>query len=286
MRRIFARLGVFILTNQVVKSHIAIVTGAVGGMGSACVKALLADGWRNFILCDMDESRLTDACENLIQAGASAQFLTGDVSAADWPSQLMDLLGEQKIGTLVHTAGLSPNMAGPERIFEVNLDACYRLLDAAIEHVAQGSSVILYSSNSSYMPIIAEADAAFEQPLGADLTVPLRHYAPVSEAAYPMSKRGVRTLTRHRAKDFGSRGCRLLSLSPGAIDTAMVRLELESSERARAMIERSAMGRLGLAEEVAGVTTYLASPAAAYIAGCDILVDGGQLAGIGLGGKS
>lgn len=271
------------MRNQLHETHFAIITGATGGMGSACVDALLKDGWKNFILCDVDVNRLGDLAKQLKTSNASARLIVGDISANDWPQRLITALEGGSIGTLVHTAGLSPNMAGPDRIFEVNLDACYHLLDAALAHVSDGSSIILYSSNSSYMPISAEADPQFDKLLGEELSAPLRHYAPVSEAAYPMSKRGVRALARHRAKEFGLKGCRLLSLSPGAIDTAMVQLELESSERARAMIDHSAKGRLGLADEVAAVTAFLASPAAAYIAGCDILVDGGQLSGIGLG---
>jgi NAD(P)-dependent dehydrogenase (short-subunit alcohol dehydrogenase family) len=90
-------------------------------------------------------------------------------------------------------------------------------------------------------------------------------------------------LVKREAKAFGMRGARLVSLSPGATDTNMFRFEEQISTAGVvvSMLERAAVSRLGRPEEIASVAAFLCSPAASFIAGTDILVDGGQVAGMG-----
>ncbi len=71
-----------------------------------------------------------------------------------------------------------------------------------------------------------------------------------------------------------------MSLSPGLIDTAMGRLENDAMDNFAAMHSRIALGRLGRPEDIANTALFLVSENAAYITGCDILVDGGFVASL------
>ncbi len=259
----------------------AIVTGASGGMGVAAAARLFAAGWKQLLLCDVDESRLEAVAEPLRKQGARVTVLAGDIAAPDYAERLLASLDDKPIGALIHTAGLSPGMAEPERILEVNLDATVRLVDTVRDRMAEGAAAVLFASNSSYFPLPEEAAAPFNEPLPAGGAVSLAHLASTSAMAYPLSKQGVRALVKREAKSFGQRGARLVSLSPGLIDTPMGRAEMEHSKVTSTMIEKSALERPGRPDEIAAVAVFLCSPAASLITGCDILVDGGQVAGMG-----
>jgi NAD(P)-dependent dehydrogenase (short-subunit alcohol dehydrogenase family) len=93
-------------------------------------------------------------------------------------------------------------------------------------------------------------------------------------AAYAASKAGVLAVTKVAALEYGPRGVRVNAILPGFIDTEMNRAKL-TPER-RAAIERSApLGRVGLPEEIAQVTSFLLSAESSYISGDLIAVDGG-----------
>jgi len=104
--------------------------------------------------------------------------------------------------------------------------------------------------------------------------------------AYGLSKYGVQQLVIARAGDFGRRGARLVSLSPGIIETPMAAAEMEAhTEAMQAIIGMTPVGaRRGRPEEVGAVAAFLCSPEASFISGSDVLVDGGstgQLLGAG-----
>lgn len=260
---------------------VAVVTGAAGGMGSAAARGLVDAGWRELLLCDLDPGRLDFVAGPLREAGAEVAALAADIADAAFPARLLEVLAGRSIAAMIHTAGISPNMGSPERILAVNLDATARLVETIRGCMAQGSAAVLFASNSAYFPMPPEAAAAFIQPLPADGAVALAHFAPSPELAYPLSKLGVRALVKREAKSFGVRGARLVSMSPGAIDTPMTRGELPNSEVARRMVETSASGRMGRAEELAAVAVFLCSPAASFVTGVDWLVDGGHTAAMG-----
>jgi NAD(P)-dependent dehydrogenase (short-subunit alcohol dehydrogenase family) len=259
----------------------AVVTGAAGGMGSAVARLLAEAGWPELLLCDVDASRLEALAAPLRVAGAKVDVLAGDIAAASFPTELLRALGGRAVAALVHTAGLSPTMAGPERILAVNLDATVAIVDTVRPRMAEGAAAVLFASNSTYFPMPPEAAAAFNRPLPAEGSSALAHLAPTPVAAYPLSKIGVRALVKREARSFGERGARLVSLSPGIIDTPMSRDEFKKSDFMRRMIEAAAVPRMGRPEEVAAVAVFLCSPAASFVTGVEILVDGGEMAGMG-----
>ncbi len=258
-----------------------VITGAAGGMGRASALRFAAPG-RHLVLCELSEESLGEVAEIARSRGARVTTVGGDVSDMGYPAQVLECLGEEPIGVLVHTAGLSPTMGNAERILEVNLFATRRLVEAVRPRMTRGGSAVLISSCSAYMI----PPGAFAAPLKAWLEssdpAPIASAAPSPEAAYPASKRGVIDLVAHEAQGFGAAGARINSIAPGFIDTAMGRAEMKVSARMVEMIDQVPLGRLGEADEIAAVVEFLCSPAASYVTGCDIKVDGGILGRMGL----
>ena len=92
-----------------------------------------------------------------------------------------------------------------------------------------------------------------------------------------MSKHGVRALTETLAAEWAARGVRVNAIAPGFFMTDLNRDVMSDERKARAMA-RIPAGRFGEVDELAGAAVYLASPAAAYVTGATIAVDGGFLA--------
>lgn len=94
--------------------------------------------------------------------------------------------------------------------------------------------------------------------------------------AYAVSKNFVRWYCTSQAARFGSRGGRILSVSPGSIDTPMGRLEEQTGSGA--MLEFAALKRFGRPDEIAELLAYCISDRASYLTGVDIICDGGVMA--------
>ena len=99
-----------------------------------------------------------------------------------------------------------------------------------------------------------------------------------SGMAYSVAKRGVYLWTKYVAHEFGAKGCRVASISPGIIATPMGKQEYEQQPVMKMLVEKSALPRQAHPDELAAVAVFLCSPAASFITGTDILVDGGSLA--------
>jgi len=260
---------------------VTVITGAAGGMGLPAARRLAVAG-RRLILSDMRQDRLEAAAAELAGTGARIELLAGDVSAPDYPARLLAMLGDDPLGALIHTAGLSPTMADAGKILEVNLFATRRLVAAVRPKLVAGSSVVLISSCSAYMVPRGSFDGLLAAWIESDDPQGLLNVGASPEVAYPLSKCGVIALVAHEAAAFGQAGARIASIAPGFIDTEMGRQEEQSSAQMRAMITRVPLARLGRGDEIASVAQFLCSAGASYVTGCDIKVDGGILAALGM----
>ncbi|HEX7856323.1 MAG TPA: SDR family oxidoreductase [Sphingobium sp.] len=255
-------------------NRIAVVTGAASGMGEATAQLLHEAGWQ-LLLCDLSESRLRESAAAYAKP-EEVSFIAGDIATSDFLTAFNAAIDGREIGAMVHCAGISPTMGSPERILEVNLAATMRLADAALPHMAADSAVVLFASSSGHMmgTVFDERiDAADTQ----DKVAALLEICPNEGVAYGVSKRGVILLAKREAPRFGAKGVRLVSLSPGIIDTPMGRQEMENSPIMQTLVERSALPRSAKPREVGTVARFLCSCDASFITGTDILVDGGSL---------
>ncbi len=255
-----------------------IVTGAAGGMGAAIAKAF-ADLGQPLILCDIHAGPL-EAVASALSTQVPVAVVTGDVTQSNYPAQIEAALGSRKIAALAHAAGVSPSMADGHRVFEINFTATKTLVEALLPHMAVGGTAILIASNSGQLIARPLFDRALKKVLQGGSSIILKMMLRNSRAAYPMSKRAIQLYVPAMSPAFGKIGARIVSLSPGIIDTKMGRLEQSAGPEMDKMIAVTPLERMGESHEIASVVTFLASPAASYITGTDILVDGGTVAGI------
>lgn len=259
---------------------VGIVTGATGGMGAASAARLAAQGWP-LILCDLHQAPLEEQAAAFRARGVQAEILAGDIADKAFPTRLIAALAGRPIGALIHTAGVSPTMADAKRIFEINYDASMRLVEAVRPQMAKGACAVLISSSSAHLVVSPEIDEALRALKPGQDSSSLFKFATQPQLSYPISKRALIFLVAREAAAFGERGARIVSISPGLIDTKMGRAEQAASPQMDAMLAATPLKRYGVADEIASAAAFLCSPDASYITGCDIRVDGGTLAALG-----
>jgi NAD(P)-dependent dehydrogenase (short-subunit alcohol dehydrogenase family) len=265
------------MTAQDPKTGVAIVTGAASGMGLSCAAQLADQGWP-LILCDLNADRLGAAAASLRSGERRVDTLAGDISHGGFCDRLIALLADRPIGALIHAAGLSPTMADGKRIFEVNYDATARLVEAVRPRMAQGACAVLIASSAGHMMNSPEIDAALDAITpGQESAAVFPQFVGNSGAAYSVSKRGVHRMIKNQAAPFGARKARIVSISPGLINTPMGRTEAKDSPQMTMMLEQTPLGRYGTSDEIASVAVFLCSPGASFVSGIDVLVDGGVM---------
>ena len=260
-----------------------LVTGAAGGIGLACARALAGVG--TLLLQDLDLSRLASAEQTLASEGIKAQTIGGDLCDPAHLAALAKAVARAGgLRALAHTAGVSPTMADAKRVFEVDLVATVRLVDALVPELLPGAAAVLIASQAGHMIAAAatpEIDAILDAPLAPDAHARLVALCgPLASApggAYGLAKRGVHRLAVARAAAFGAAGARIVSLSPGIIDTGMGRAERAAHAATDVIVAKTPAGqRLGRPEEIASVVAFVCSDAASFVTGVDWLVDGGS----------
>lgn len=246
-------LDQFLLTDRV-----AIVTGASSGLGVAFARAL-SDTGASVVLGARRTDRLAEVAASITQSGGRAISVPVDVTDPDSCAALAGaaLAEYGRIDVLVNNAGVGTAVPAsretPEQfraVVDVNLHGSYWMAQACGRHMEPGSSIVNIAS------VLAITTAGLPQ------------------AAYSASKAGLMGLTRDLASQWtGRKGIRVNAIAPGYFPTEMTSQYTEdylASMRSRMLIPR--MGRL---EECAATLVWLASPAASYVTGQTIVVDGG-----------
>lgn len=257
-----------------------VITGAAGGMGEKIAETLGGDD--SILLVDINEKALQETKKALNSEGVTEiETTTVDISNLREIRELRKMaesMGE--LDSLIHTAGLSPTMSSAKRIIEVNLVGTAHLLDEFLELASEGSVAVCFSSMGGYfVPREGPHADLLRKPLASDSIDQLSQFIGDDPgAAYAFSKLGVRLVVEDQSKNWAQNGGRILSLSPGIIDTPMGRQEADQQAEMKRILEQSALRRKGEPEEIASVVEFLVSDAASYMTGTDVLVDGGAVA--------
>lgn len=252
----------------------AVVIGAASGMGEA-VATLFAEEGRRVILADRSAPRLEALARKL-----GAEAVACDITETASVEHLAETAGDTS--ALVVTAGLSPTMGTFDQIMEVNLIGTARVLRVFEPKVGRGSAVVCFASIAAHMAGAPgpELLAAVDDTDHPELVARVKAAAGSDDpgGAYTYSKLGVLRLARRTGAAWGHRGARVYSLCPGIIDTPMGKREYDAQPFMAEMIKMTPLERQGKASEIASVVGFLCSDGASYMAGCDVLVDGGFVA--------
>jgi NAD(P)-dependent dehydrogenase (short-subunit alcohol dehydrogenase family) len=258
-----------------------VVTGA-GGMGEAIARRIGTG--RSIILADFDETQLHAAVARLEALGHDVLAIPTDISDAADVDTLARAAGDRgAVRAIAHTAGVSPVQAPAAQIVAVDVVGTARVLDAFLPLVGPGTvAVCIASMAASMMPVTDDVVRAFATtPTDELAALPALDPAALDPGiAYALAKRANQARAEAASIAWGRRGGRVVSLSPGVIATPMGRAELAgaSGEFMRTLVENSGTGRLGTPDDIAAVVEFLVSPAASFITGTDIRVDGGAVA--------
>lgn len=237
---------------------IAIVTGAARGIGQSIAVELARKG-ANVVVSDIIPGNST--VNQIKKLKRKSFFIKADVSKKQEVENLINETLKQfkKIDILVNNAGIyipGSTLDLPEetwdKTIDINLKGYFLCSQAALKHMKKGASIINISS-------VAGIEGS---PAGA---------------AYCASKGGIRLLTKALAAEFGAIGIRVNSIHPGLIDTPMTTGFTKDKKVLKGMMSKFLIKRVGKPVDIAGPTVFLASDAAAYMTGSEIVVDGGWI---------
>ncbi|MFJ3303847.1 SDR family NAD(P)-dependent oxidoreductase [Streptomyces sp. NPDC086549] len=236
------------------ETQTALVTGATSGIGRAAALKLARDGFK-VLVHGRDAERGAAVVKEIESAGGSAEFLAADLADVGAVRQLAATAGD--IDVLVNNAGFS--WFGPtadlepdtyDALFDANVRSAYYLTAAIAPAMAERGDGVVINLGS----------------MAGQVGLP-------GGAAYSATKAALTSLTRSWAAEYSPRGVRVITVAPGPVYTGG-----SSRENLTALGKTTLLARTAEAEEIGDVIAFLASPAAGYITGAVIPVDGGRTA--------
>lgn len=250
-----------IYRDDVLAGRVALITGGGTGMGAHMARGMAEVG-ATVVVLSREAGHVGPVADELRAAGHAADALVCDVRDPHAVTAAIDGVVAHwgRIDILVNNAAgnfrcpaldLSPN--GWRVVIDIDLNGTFFCSQAAARHmIANGGGAILNivgDNVETHGDRMAHAGAA---------------------------KAGIWNLTRSLAKEWGPLGIRVNSLGPGPIDTSGAVQALGSAEALSQVTRSIPLGRLGTCEDVTAAAIFLVSPAAAFITGASLMVDGGH----------
>jgi len=243
--------------------RVALVTGAAAGMGLATANAF-AEAGASVVLADHQEDGVKAAAQKLVAGGHQAIAIKCDVSDDAQVAAMVDRTITEfgRLDAAFNNAGVMARIAPTadstreewDRVIGINLRGVWSCMKQELRHMErQGSGAIV--NNASVGALTGNPGIG----------------------SYIASKHGVVGLTRTAALEYIRHGIRVNAINPGLIDTQVARDVVSGDEQAYENIATHVpIGRAGTPEEIAAVVLWLCSPAASYIVGHALTVDGGM----------
>lgn len=248
----------------ILADKVAVITGGASGIGRATALAMAAEGARIAVM-DLGAERGQDVLAAIAAQGGEARYYPTNVALADDVTNSFDkvIMDFGRIDCAFNNAGVGGDNAllGDtsdaefERVVGVNLTGVWLCLRREIqEMLPRGGGAIV--NTASVAGLVGWKFAA----------------------AYSATKHAVIGLTRSAALEYAKRDIRINAVCPGVIETPMAASAQDDATIRDIMIRKHATGRLGQPEEVAAAVLWLCSPAASFIHGHALAVDGGYVA--------
>jgi 3-oxoacyl-[acyl-carrier protein] reductase len=239
---------------------VAVVTGASKGIGAAIAKSLAAEGASVVVNYASSKSGADTVVKAITAAGGKAVAVSGDVSKATEAKGIIDaaIKNYGRLDILVNNSGVyefSPIETATEeqfhKMFNINVLGLLLTTQAAVPHLGEGASIINIGS------VVSSS-------------------TPPASAVYTGTKGAVDAITGVLAKELGARKIRVNSINPGLVETEGVHTSgIIGSDLEKGAVAQTPLGRIGQADDIATVATFLASNDAKWITGELVRVGGG-----------